>query len=342
MTRGEHRVVARGAVRRSSASAKTTGERVWTTSPAGRAVDGDRVPTTDGAVAPPTALTTSSSPSTSWIAHASAPSSDGAWSATSSRIAAGSSSVARRLPSAGELLGRARGRCARSRRARCARGRARAAPARRRPSSRSSSRERALLGEEDDDERRLARAAADRRGSQAATLTPASRRHSSPKRSSSSRDDAESRRRSLAAVTRTSAEARDLVVERRRELVGNAVRGGELEPPRARHQHRGEGSPERLVRRVGDRVEGGRLREVLGQRGGDPVEAALDPRLANALLEARRVADRERREAGERLEQARARARRSAAPGRGSRRRGRLAARPTRSSAPRSRSRTPA
>src|SRR5262245_62182250 len=55
---------------------------------------------------------------------------------------------------------------------------------------------------------------------------------------------------------------------------------------------------------MGHRVEGRRLREVLVQRRRDAVEAPLDPRLADALLEARGVADRERREAREGLEEA--------------------------------------
>jgi hypothetical protein len=44
---------------------------------------------------------------------------------------------------------------------------------------------------------------------------------------------------------------------------------------------------------------------MLGERRSDPVEAALDAGLPDALLEARRVADRERRESGKGLEQAR-------------------------------------
>jgi hypothetical protein len=54
-----------------------------------------------------------------------------------------------------------------------------------------------------------------------------------------------------------------------------------------------------------DRVERRRLREVLGQRRGDPVEAALHARLAHALLEACGVPNCERCETGERLEQVR-------------------------------------
>src|SRR3954468_6521757 len=56
---------------------------------------------------------------------------------------------------------------------------------------------------------------------------------------------------------------------------------------------------------MGDPSNRARLGQVLGQRRGDAVEAALHARLADALLEARGVADRERREAGERFEQAR-------------------------------------
>ena len=98
---------------------------------------------------------------------------------------------------------------------------------------------------------------------------------------------------------------RHAVGERRREFVRNPVGGSELEAACAGHQDRGEGPAQRLVRRMGDRVERGRVRQVLGERRGDPVEAALDPRLANALLEARGVSHGERGQPGERLEEVR-------------------------------------
>ena len=61
---GQHGVVGQDA-RSSRASVNATGARVCTTSPAGRAVDGQpRAPSIEGALVPPTALTTSSSPST--------------------------------------------------------------------------------------------------------------------------------------------------------------------------------------------------------------------------------------------------------------------------------------
>ena len=135
--------------------------------------------------------------------------------------------------------------------------------------------------------------------------TPASRRHSSPKRSSSSSDEAESTRPLARCGRERLRGRRHAVCEGGRELVGKPVRGRQLEPARSRHEHGRERAAERLVGRLRDRVERRRLREMLGQRRGDPVEAALDPRLAHALLEARGVADRERGEAGERLEQVR-------------------------------------
>ena len=79
--------------------------------------------------------------------------------------------------------------------------------------------------------------------------------------------------------------------QRRGQLVGKPVGRGELQAPRSRHQHGGERPAEGLVRSVRDRVERRRVREMLGQSGGDPVEAALHACLPHALLEARGVAD---------------------------------------------------
>ena len=84
---------------------------------------------------------------------------------------------------------------------------------------------------------------------------------------------------------------------------------GQLAPPRPsqaprlRHQHCRCGAAERLGRSLSDRVQSRRLRERLGERRGDAEEAALDPRLANALLEARGVPHGQRREPRECLEQ---------------------------------------
>ena len=73
----------------------------------------------------------------------------------------------------------------------------------------------------------------------------------------------------------------------------------------ARHQHGGAAAAERVGGRLGERVEGLLARDRLAEHGGDPVEAALDPRLARALGEALGVPQRERGEVGERLQQPR-------------------------------------
>ena len=66
--------------------------------------------------------------------------------------------------------------------------------------------------------------------------------------------------------------------------------------PAARHQHGGRVAAERLGRGLGDRVEVSAQRERLAEQRRDPVEAALDPRLARRSLEALGVPQRERRE----------------------------------------------
>ena len=72
---------------------------------------------------------------------------------------------------------------------------------------------------------------------------------------------------------------------------------------RRRPEHCGRAAAERLGGRLGDGVERLLLGERLAQHGGDPVEAALDPRLPDALLVGLRVSERDRGEAGEGLDQ---------------------------------------
>ena len=66
--------------------------------------------------------------------------------------------------------------------------------------------------------------------------------------------------------------------------------------------HRGGGTPESLRRSLCDRLERRRAGERLTERGGDPVEAALDSCLPRALRKRLGVTYCERGEAGERLE----------------------------------------
>ena len=84
----------------------------------------------------------------------------------------------------------------------------------------------------------------------------------------------------------------------------DVVRADELQSSRsaARHQHGREGAAERLGRGERDRVQRLDEGERRAEHGGDAVEAALDARLARALLEGVRVPDGERGEAGERVE----------------------------------------
>ena len=87
------------------------------------------------------------------------------------------------------------------------------------------------------------------------------------------------------------------------ERFGQLHRRGQRQAPRLRHQHCCCGAAERLGRSLSDRVQSRRLRERLGERRGDAEEAALDPRLADALFEARGVPHGQRREPRECLEQ---------------------------------------
>ena len=76
-----------------------------------------------------------------------------------------------------------------------------------------------------------------------------------------------------------------------------------------RHQHRRARAAERLGRRLGEGVERLLERDRLAERRGDPVEAPLDAGLAAPLLEALRVAQCERGQVGEGVEQTRLAAR---------------------------------
>src|SRR5207253_4452737 len=58
-----------------------------------------------------------------------------------------------------------------------------------------------------------------------------------------------------------------------------------FEPPARGHEYRGGASAERLGRSLGDRLERGVPRQRLPENGREPVEAALDPRLACPLGE---------------------------------------------------------
>ena len=69
------------------------------------------------------------------------------------------------------------------------------------------------------------------------------------------------------------------------------------------HHDRRARAAQRVARRLRQRVKGLVQRDRLTQHRGDPIEAALDPGLAGALREALRVAESERREVCEGLEQ---------------------------------------
>ena len=84
---------------------------------------------------------------------------------------------------------------------------------------------------------------------------------------------------------------------------GSSCRPARRSVPAVRHHDCGERGAERLTRRLRDGVKRRGERERLHQHGGDAVEAALDPRLARALLERLGVAQCERGERRERLEQ---------------------------------------
>ena len=99
------------------------------------------------------------------------------------------------------------------------------------------------------------------------------------------------------------------VSEIRRQL----VRPDRLEAAARRHEHGGRGSSERLGGRLRDRLERRGARQRLPEHGRDPVEAALNPRLPCALREHLGVPQRERREPGESLENARVPLREAAA-----------------------------
>ena len=83
------------------------------------------------------------------------------------------------------------------------------------------------------------------------------------------------------------------------------VRPDRLEPPARRDEHRGRAAPERLRGSLGDRLERRGAGQRLPEHGRDAVEAALDPCLPRALREHLGVPQRERRETGEGLEDAR-------------------------------------
>ena len=89
------------------------------------------------------------------------------------------------------------------------------------------------------------------------------------------------------------------------ELLRKLVRPDGLEAAARGDEHGGRAAPERLRGSLGDRLERGRAGERLTEHRGDPVEAALDPRLPSALGEHLGVAQRKRRESCERLEDAR-------------------------------------
>ena len=92
-------------------------------------------------------------------------------------------------------------------------------------------------------------------------------------------------------------------LERSRERRGELVSAREAKRPCARHHDGGERGAERLACSLRDGVQRRGERERLDEHGGDAVEAALDPRLARALLERLGVAQCQRRERRERLEQ---------------------------------------
>ena len=91
--------------------------------------------------------------------------------------------------------------------------------------------------------------------------------------------------------------------EERPQLVPDLEAPGELEVARYLAQHCGAGRPERLGRGLRDGVERRGRRERLAEHGGDPIEAALDAGLPHALLERFGVAERDRREPRERVQQ---------------------------------------
>ena len=88
-----------------------------------------------------------------------------------------------------------------------------------------------------------------------------------------------------------------------RDLARKAVKGYELEPTRAWHEHRRKRAAQSLARSMRHGVQRRRLRQRLRERRGDPVEPSLHARLAHALLEARRVPNGERGKPREGLEQ---------------------------------------
>ena len=289
--------------RRSSscASENATGARAWTTSPAGRAVDGSRDPSALGAVSPPTALTTSSSPSTTRIAH-------GVGAEQGRRLIGdlvqdrdGVELGCEQPAHPSELLGqRAGGALALVELASLE-------PAARRAREPAAElevvvAERALLGEEDDDEAAfLATRGIDRNGQERADAGQA------PPVLSEAIVVVERSRREEAPVAGSSVEdgcgLGNPVRERPGEILRQLVRGCELEPAGSRHQDGREGAPERLVRRMRDGVESRGLRERLGERRSDPVEPSLHARLSHALLEALSIPDGKRGQAGECLQE---------------------------------------
>src|SRR6188472_1446652 len=85
------------------------------------------------------------------------------------------------------------------------------------------------------------------------------------------------------------------------------VRAGELERRTGAAEHGGRVAAERVGSRLRDRVERLLLRQRLAEHGRDPVEAALDLCPPRALLVGLGVPERNRRETGERLDQAQVR-----------------------------------
>ena len=87
------------------------------------------------------------------------------------------------------------------------------------------------------------------------------------------------------------------------QLVGQLVRTGDGQPPAFGHEHSREGAADRLAGRMGSRIERLGARERLREEVRDSRERPLDTRLPASLREALGVAEGERCETGERLEQ---------------------------------------
>ena len=161
--------------------------------------------------------------------------------------------------------------------------------------------ERALALEEDEDEAgTLAAGLLERDGQERASI--GSRRGCAKPRTEAIVLAEPPRCEDLAAA-RTEGQGGRGFMKVRRETVRQLVRAGELEPRTGGAEHGGRVTAEGLRGGLCDRIQRLLLGEGLTQDGRDPVEAALDVRLACALLVRLGIPERDRREAREGLDQ---------------------------------------